>query len=103
MTDPSSEPAPTLSEPMLDPEPISQSGEPAGTAPLPAEAPTPRPTSGPRPLHRHSLAHRLFEESYEFDFFQAVRLLQRMEPGRVQVGRGGPPHAEAVRFRGGSR
>ncbi|MGP0068830.1 MAG: type VI secretion system baseplate subunit TssG [Isosphaeraceae bacterium] len=99
MTDPSSEPAPTLSEPMLDPEPISQSGEPAGTAPLPAEAPTPRPTSGPRPLHRHSLAHRLFEESYEFDFFQAVRLLQRMEPGRVQVGRGGPPHAEAVRFR----
>ena len=22
-----------------------------------------------------------------------------MEPGRVQVGRGGPPHAEAVRFR----
>ena len=46
-----------------------------------------------------SLARRLFEESYDFDFFQAVRLLQRMEPGRVRVGRGGPPQAEAVRFR----
>ena len=50
-------------------------------------------------MHRHSLARRLFEESYDFDFFQAVRLLQRMEPGRVRVGRGGPPQAEAVRFR----
>ncbi len=51
------------------------------------------------PFHRYALARRLFEESYEFDFFQAVRLLQRMEPGRARVGRGGPPQAEAVRFR----
>jgi type VI secretion system protein ImpH len=50
-------------------------------------------------MHRDAVARRLFEESYEFDFFQAVRLLQRMEPRRVLVGRGGPPQSEAVRFR----
>jgi type VI secretion system protein ImpH len=56
------------------------------------------PTERGTPLHRHSLSRRLFEESYDFDFFQAVRLLQRMEPGRTRVGRSGPPQAEAVRF-----
>jgi type VI secretion system protein ImpH len=50
-------------------------------------------------MHPHSLEWRLFEEGYRFDFFQAVRLLQRLEPGRARVGRGGPPQAEAVRFR----
>ena len=42
---------------------------------------------------------RLFAEGYAFDFFQAVRLLQALDPARVRVGRGGPPRAEAVRFR----
>jgi type VI secretion system protein ImpH len=50
------------------------------------------------PLAPGSLARRLFEESYDFDFFQAVRLLQRMEPQRARVGRQGPPQSEAVRF-----
>jgi type VI secretion system protein ImpH len=68
-------------------------------APAPVRATTLPPPAGVTALHRHSVARRLFEESYNFDFFQAVRLLQRMEPRRARVGRGGPPHAEAVRFR----
>jgi type VI secretion system protein ImpH len=100
MADPSPTPAPTVQPSQPDPEPVSQSRvEPAGSAPAPREAVAPQPAARPRPLHRHSLARRLFEESYDFDFFQAVRLLQRMEPGRVRVGRSGPPQAEAVRFR----
>ncbi len=104
MADPSPEPVPPLpsSQPDLEPE-FPSDREPAEPAvesvPAPPEIAAPRPTAGPRPLHRHSLMRRLFEESYHFDFFQAVRLLQRMEPGRVRVGRSGPPQAEAVRFR----
>ncbi len=47
----------------------------------------------------HSVAARLFREPYGFDFFQAVRLLERLRPGAASVGRAGPPAAEAVRFR----
>lgn len=46
-----------------------------------------------------SIEKRLFEEGYVFDFFQAVRLLQRLLPERVLVGEGGPPPHEVVRFR----
>ena len=53
-------------------------------------------TDGPSPP---SVADRLFSEGFAFDFFQAVRLLHALEPGRAPVGRGGPPSAEAVRFR----
>jgi type VI secretion system protein ImpH len=42
---------------------------------------------------------RLFSEGHAFDFFQAVRLLQRLEWHRPSVGRSGPPSAEPVRFR----
>jgi len=42
---------------------------------------------------------RLFDEGFAFDFFQAVRLLERLFPGRRPVGREGPPDAEVVRFR----
>jgi type VI secretion system protein ImpH len=56
-----------------------------------------------------SVAARLFEQGSAFDFFQAVRLLERLgdysarpdgeESLRVMpVGRGGPPLSEAVRF-----
>jgi type VI secretion system protein ImpH len=55
--------------------------------------------TGPVTLHAGALTRRLFDESYDFDFFQAVRLLQRMEPGRARVGLTGPPGNEAVRFR----
>jgi len=40
-----------------------------------------------------------FDEAYRFDFFQAVRLLERMFPERQPVGRGGDPSREVVRFR----
>jgi len=46
-----------------------------------------------------AVADRLFSEGFAFDFFQAVRLLQALDPDRAAVGRGGPPSAEAVRFR----
>jgi type VI secretion system protein ImpH len=35
----------------------------------------------------------LYEEPFAFDFFQAVRLLERLEPGRRQIGGDGPPGA----------
>lgn len=45
------------------------------------------------------LAQELLEESYRFGFFQAVRLLERMDPQRGTVGRDGDVGREAVRFR----
>jgi type VI secretion system protein ImpH len=50
--------------------------------------------TGPPPL-----ADRLFSEGFAFDFFQAVRLLEKVLPERRPVGRQGPPRAEIVRFR----
>lgn len=46
----------------------------------------------------HSVADWLFAESYRFDFFQAVRLLQMLAPDKESVGEGVDPEAEAVRF-----
>ena len=46
-----------------------------------------------------SVAEQLLEEGYRFDFFQAVRLLERVYPNRRAVGREGPPGQETVRFR----
>jgi len=40
----------------------------------------------------------LYEEGYRFEFFQAVRLLSRLEPARRHVGAEGPPDEEVVRF-----
>jgi type VI secretion system protein ImpH len=45
-----------------------------------------------------SLEQTLFAEAYRFDFFQAVRLLERLAGGRTPVGREGPPAREVVRF-----
>jgi type VI secretion system protein ImpH len=42
---------------------------------------------------------QLLTEGYRFEFFQAVRLLERLEPEREPVGRDGPPSREVVRFR----
>jgi type VI secretion system protein ImpH len=50
-------------------------------------------------IHPLCIERRLFDEGFHFDFFQAVRLLQRLDPGRVGVGRGGPPRSEVVRFK----
>jgi type VI secretion system protein ImpH len=41
----------------------------------------------------------LFEEGYRFDFFQAVRVLERLYSARLPVGRSPIPSKEAVRFR----
>lgn len=46
-----------------------------------------------------SLARRIFEESFAFDFFQAVRILQKLYPHRLPVGQTLKPEKEVVRFR----
>lgn len=45
------------------------------------------------------LNREVFERGYQYDFFQAVWLLQRMFPHRRPVGTDGSPGSEAVRFR----
>jgi type VI secretion system protein ImpH len=46
------------------------------------------------------LEQTLYEEPYRFEFFQAVRLFERLGGGRAPVGRqGAAPRREAVRFR----
>jgi type VI secretion system protein ImpH len=42
---------------------------------------------------------QLLTEGYRFEFFQAVRLLERLSPEREPVGLEGPPQDEIVRFR----
>jgi type VI secretion system protein ImpH len=44
------------------------------------------------------LEQALRDEPTSFGFFQAVRLLERMQPARAPVGHFGDPGAEAVRF-----
>lgn len=46
-----------------------------------------------------SLEHRLYEAPSEFEFYQAVRILQWLRPDHQQVGRDGPPRHEVVWFR----
>jgi type VI secretion system protein ImpH len=46
-----------------------------------------------------SLADWLFAEPYRFDFFQAVRLLEILDPERRSPGQSSEPEKEAVRFR----
>ncbi len=45
------------------------------------------------------LEHVLYEEGFRFDFFQAVRVIERLFPDRHAVGRDSLPSKEAVRFR----
>jgi type VI secretion system protein ImpH len=45
-----------------------------------------------------ALERALTEEATSFDFYQAVRLLERLRPDRAQVGGFSDPAAEAVRF-----
>lgn len=50
-------------------------------------------------MNQNSLIRELWEHPYEFDFFQAVHILERAENNRVAIGFQGPPEREAVRFR----
>ena len=51
------------------------------------------------PRSGQALLHRLFTRGWEFDFFQAVWLLDRYAGERVAVGERGPIGREAFRFR----
>jgi len=64
----------------------------------PREA-TRRGADPPNPRRPQALESVLFEEAHRFDFFQAVRLLERLFPHRRAVGRDARPSSEAVRFR----
>lgn len=46
-----------------------------------------------------SLAEELLDEGYRFDFFEAVRVLERLYPHRQAVGQDASPSQEVVRFR----
>jgi len=48
------------------------------------------------------LEERLRNEPQLFEFFQAVRLLERFLPDRVEVGKFAPPSSEVVRFKANS-
>jgi type VI secretion system protein ImpH len=61
-------------------------------------APAPRAVA-PSPASLHGVEKQLFTEGYAFDFFQAVRLLERLDAEREPVGRDALPQHEAVRFR----
>ena len=50
-------------------------------------------------MARQPLSKQLFDEPYGFEFFQAVRLLEKMRPGKKSVGGSAMPADEVVRFR----
>lgn len=45
-----------------------------------------------------SVERRLARAPYEFSFFQAVRVLERLWPNRAAVGQDAPPDQEVIRF-----
>jgi type VI secretion system protein ImpH len=47
---------------------------------------------------KQSLEEWLFAEPWRFDFFQAVRLIERLKPRATPLAEGTDPHREAVRF-----
>ncbi len=49
--------------------------------------------------HLQSLAETLWASPYQFSFFQAIRLLERIFPDRTPVGKDQGPGSEVVRFR----
>jgi type VI secretion system protein ImpH len=58
-----------------------------------------RSTDAPVAVRRPGLAEILFREAHRFEFFQAVRLLERIYPDRKPVGGDDHPRAEVVRFK----
>ena len=45
------------------------------------------------------LENFLFDEAHLFDFYQAVRLIERLRPSGTPVGEGFDPATEAARFK----
>src|SRR5262249_5072014 len=64
-----------------------------------------KPAPMPSMQAEKNLEEQLFTEQYRFDFFQAVRLLERLTPDRLPVGRVNEegqvilPGREIARFR----
>ena len=56
------------------------------------------PALKPDPAALEEVRGRLFREPWAFNFFQAVRLLERLQPDRQPVGRYANPKEEVVRF-----
>ncbi|MEW5979688.1 MAG: type VI secretion system baseplate subunit TssG [Acidobacteriota bacterium] len=54
--------------------------------------------AGPSGNTDRPLVSLVFNEAYRFDFFQAVRLLERLQPSKAPVGRDSSPGQEVVRF-----
>ena len=50
-------------------------------------------------MARKDLNQELFDEPYRFDFFQAVRLLERIFPNRKPLGSEALPNQEIIRIR----
>src|SRR6476660_3965137 len=50
-------------------------------------------------MKRTTLKEKLFDEPYRFEFFQAVRILEKLFPDKLAVGGDALPHQEVVRFR----
>lgn len=50
------------------------------------------------PADARRLLDRLFEEPWTFEFFQAVHLLEQLQPDRTSIGGFGDPRREAVRL-----
>lgn len=46
-----------------------------------------------------TVEQQLFQTGFEFDIFQAIRILEKLAPDKVCLGRDGPPNQEIVRFR----
>ncbi|MBI3408943.1 MAG: type VI secretion system baseplate subunit TssG [Planctomycetes bacterium] len=57
-----------------------------------------RSGSRARTPRERTLEDWLFEEGYVFDFFQAVRVMERLLPERSAVGLANPPASETVRL-----
>ena len=50
-------------------------------------------------MSNKSVNQELFEEPYRFEFFQAVRLLEKIFPERMPIGREASVTREIIRFR----
>lgn len=67
----------------------------------PPDPPVVAPPMEAPPAYRPGMAllqQRLADRGYDFEFFQAVRLLERLSPDRAPVGRFSVPGTEVARF-----